>query len=125
MQAIYGQAGLYPVNKTLIEGLDVLDPKTRILDQSRIGPVLTGDPRIAGVAFTGSTETAQLINRSLAARDGALPALIAETGGQNVMLVDSSALPEQVVSDAVTCHSRSIEPRDNSVRAFTGFTCCG
>jgi len=85
---------------------------------SRIGPVLTGDPRIAGVAFTGSTETAQLINRSLAARDGALPALIAETGGQNVMLVDSSALPEQVVSDAVTSAFNSVGQRCSALRVL-------
>jgi RHH-type proline utilization regulon transcriptional repressor/proline dehydrogenase/delta 1-pyrroline-5-carboxylate dehydrogenase len=85
---------------------------------SRIGPVLTGDPRIAGVAFTGSTETAQLINRSLAAREGALPALIAETGGQNVMLVDSSALPEQVVSDAVTSAFNSVGQRCSALRVL-------
>jgi RHH-type transcriptional regulator, proline utilization regulon repressor / proline dehydrogenase / delta 1-pyrroline-5-carboxylate dehydrogenase len=85
---------------------------------SRIGPVLTGDARIAGVAFTGSTETAQLINRSLAARDGALPALIAETGGQNVMLVDSSALPEQVVTDAVTSAFNSVGQRCSALRVL-------
>ncbi|HTL49480.1 MAG TPA: L-glutamate gamma-semialdehyde dehydrogenase, partial [Steroidobacteraceae bacterium] len=85
---------------------------------SRIGPVLTGDPRVAGVAFTGSTETAKLINRSLAAREGALPALIAETGGQNVMLVDSSALPEQVVSDAVTSAFNSVGQRCSALRVL-------
>ncbi|HEU4517175.1 MAG TPA: bifunctional proline dehydrogenase/L-glutamate gamma-semialdehyde dehydrogenase PutA [Steroidobacteraceae bacterium] len=85
---------------------------------SRIGPVLTGDPRIAGVAFTGSTETARLINRSLAAHDGPLPALIAETGGQNAMLVDSSALPEQVVNDAVTSAFNAAGQRCSALRVL-------
>jgi RHH-type transcriptional regulator, proline utilization regulon repressor / proline dehydrogenase / delta 1-pyrroline-5-carboxylate dehydrogenase len=85
---------------------------------SRIGPALTGDPRVAGVVFTGSTETAQLINRSLAAREGALPALIAETGGQNAMLVDSSALPEQVVNDAVTSAFNAAGQRCSALRVL-------
>jgi RHH-type proline utilization regulon transcriptional repressor/proline dehydrogenase/delta 1-pyrroline-5-carboxylate dehydrogenase len=85
---------------------------------SRIGPVMTGDPRIAGVAFTGSTETAQRINRSLAAHDGPLPALIAETGGQNAMIVDSSALPEQVVSDAVTSAFNAAGQRCSALRVL-------
>jgi len=72
-------------------------------DGAIVGARLVADPRVAGVAFTGSTETAQLIHRTLAAREGAIPVLIAETGGQNAMIVDSSALPEQVVLDA--CHS--------------------
>ena len=62
-----------------------------------VGARIVADPRVAGVAFTGSTETAKAINRSLANRDGPIPVLIAETGGQNAMIVDSSALPEQVV----------------------------
>jgi RHH-type proline utilization regulon transcriptional repressor/proline dehydrogenase/delta 1-pyrroline-5-carboxylate dehydrogenase len=85
---------------------------------SRIGPALTGDSRIAGVAFTGSTDTARLINRSLAAHDGALPVLIAETGGQNAMLVDSSALPEQVVNDAVTSAFNSAGQRCSALRVL-------
>ncbi len=85
---------------------------------SRIGPALTGDPRVAGVAFTGSTETARLINRSLAAHDGPLPALIAETGGQNAMLVDSSALPEQVVNDAVTSAFNAAGQRCSALRVL-------
>jgi len=83
-----------------------------------IGPVLTGDTRVAGVAFTGSTETARLINRSLAARDGPLPVLIAETGGQNAMLVDSSALPEQVVADAVTSAFNAAGQRCSALRVL-------
>jgi RHH-type proline utilization regulon transcriptional repressor/proline dehydrogenase/delta 1-pyrroline-5-carboxylate dehydrogenase len=85
---------------------------------SRIGPALTGDARVAGVAFTGSTETARLINRSLAARDGPLPVLIAETGGQNAMLVDSSALPEQVVNDAVTSAFNAAGQRCSALRVL-------
>jgi len=85
---------------------------------SKVGPTLTGDPRIAGVAFTGSTETGQLINRSLAAHDGPLPVLIAETGGQNAMIVDSSALPEQVVNDAVTSAFNSAGQRCSALRVL-------
>ena len=85
---------------------------------SKIGPSITGDPRIAGVAFTGSTETARLINRALAAHDGPLPVLIAETGGQNAMLVDSSALPEQVVNDAVTSAFNAAGQRCSALRVL-------
>jgi len=85
---------------------------------SKIGPSITGDPRVAGVAFTGSTETARLINRTLAAHDGPLPVLIAETGGQNAMLVDSSALPEQVVNDAVTSAFNSAGQRCSALRVL-------
>src|ERR1700676_4385976 len=66
-----------------------------------VGAALVADSRIAGVAFTGSTETARAINQSLAQRPGPIVPLIAETGGQNAMIVDSSALPEQVVADVV------------------------
>ncbi len=61
-------------------------------DGARIGKTLLAHPALSGVAFTGSNETARIINRALAARDGAIPALIAETGGMNAMIVDSSAL---------------------------------
>ncbi|MFL6690157.1 MAG: bifunctional proline dehydrogenase/L-glutamate gamma-semialdehyde dehydrogenase PutA [Alphaproteobacteria bacterium] len=66
---------------------------------SKIGRIVLSDNRLAGVAFTGSTETAIVINRALAGRDGALPAIVAETGGMNAMIVDSTALPEQVARD--------------------------
>ncbi|MGH6892904.1 MAG: bifunctional proline dehydrogenase/L-glutamate gamma-semialdehyde dehydrogenase PutA, partial [Dongiaceae bacterium] len=66
-------------------------------DGPSVGAPLVNDPRVAGVAFTGSTETARAINRALAAKNGPIVPLIAETGGQNAMIVDSSALPEQVV----------------------------
>ncbi|MGB5131962.1 MAG: bifunctional proline dehydrogenase/L-glutamate gamma-semialdehyde dehydrogenase PutA, partial [Steroidobacteraceae bacterium] len=85
---------------------------------STIGAALIADPRIAGVVFTGSTETARLINRTLAAKDGALPVLIAETGGQNAMLVDSSALPEQVVNDAIQSAFNSAGQRCSALRVL-------
>jgi RHH-type proline utilization regulon transcriptional repressor/proline dehydrogenase/delta 1-pyrroline-5-carboxylate dehydrogenase len=66
-----------------------------------VGQALTRDPRVAGVAFTGGTETAQEIARTLAARPGPIVPFIAETGGINAMIVDSSALPEQVVADVL------------------------
>jgi RHH-type proline utilization regulon transcriptional repressor/proline dehydrogenase/delta 1-pyrroline-5-carboxylate dehydrogenase len=74
------------------------------------------DPRVAGVSFTGSTETAHMIHRSLAARDGEIPVLIAETGGLNAMIVDSSALPEQVVIDAALSAFNSAGQRCSALR---------
>ncbi|MEO1581987.1 MAG: bifunctional proline dehydrogenase/L-glutamate gamma-semialdehyde dehydrogenase PutA [Pseudomonadota bacterium] len=74
------------------------------------------DSRVAGVAFTGSTETALVINRTLAAREGQIGTLIAETGGQNAMIVDSSALPEQVVLDAVQSGFNSAGQRCSALR---------
>ncbi|MBC7917657.1 MAG: aldehyde dehydrogenase family protein, partial [Rhodoferax sp.] len=65
-----------------------------------VGAALVAAPGVAGVVFTGSTSVAKIINRALAAKDGPIVPLIAETGGINAMLVDSTALPEQV-SDAV------------------------
>ncbi|GLR63534.1 bifunctional proline dehydrogenase/L-glutamate gamma-semialdehyde dehydrogenase PutA [Marinospirillum insulare] len=84
---------------------------------SEIGPLLTSDSRVAGVSFTGSTETSQVINRSLAARENApLATLIAETGGQNAMIVDSTALPEQVVADIVESSFTSAGQRCSALR---------
>ncbi len=83
-----------------------------------VGAWLTQDPRIAGVAFTGSTETARLINRALAARDAPLATLVAETGGQNAMLVDSSALPEQVVADVIGSAFLSAGQRCSALRVL-------
>jgi RHH-type proline utilization regulon transcriptional repressor/proline dehydrogenase/delta 1-pyrroline-5-carboxylate dehydrogenase len=85
-------------------------------DGPKVGAPLVADPRVAGVAFTGSTETAQAINRALAARCGPLAALIAETGGQNVMIVDSSALPEQVVRDVLISSFQSAGQRCSALR---------
>ena len=83
-----------------------------------IGGALLPDVRLAGVAFTGSTEVARLINRTLAERDGAIATLIAETGGQNAMLVDSSALPEQVVLDTVKSAFNSAGQRCSALRVL-------
>ncbi len=85
---------------------------------AEVGAALVEDSRIAGVAFTGSTETAWAINRSLAARDGAIATLIAETGGQNVMLVDSSALLEQVVADVLYSGFQSAGQRCSALRVL-------
>jgi RHH-type proline utilization regulon transcriptional repressor/proline dehydrogenase/delta 1-pyrroline-5-carboxylate dehydrogenase len=81
-----------------------------------VGAPLVFDPRIAGIAFTGSTETARLINLSLAQRPGPIVPLIAETGGQNAMIVDSSALAEQVVADVLTSAFESAGQRCSSLR---------
>ncbi|KAA9131845.1 bifunctional proline dehydrogenase/L-glutamate gamma-semialdehyde dehydrogenase PutA [Marinihelvus fidelis] len=83
-----------------------------------VGARLTRDDRVDGVAFTGSTETARLINRSLAARESALATLVAETGGQNAMLVDSTALPEQVVKDVIGSAFLSAGQRCSALRVL-------
>jgi RHH-type proline utilization regulon transcriptional repressor/proline dehydrogenase/delta 1-pyrroline-5-carboxylate dehydrogenase len=83
-----------------------------------IGNQLINDPRIAGVAFTGSTETAQVINQALAKRPGVPLPLIAETGGQNAMIVDSTALPEQVVQDAIISGFQSAGQRCSALRVL-------
>ncbi|MFO1122137.1 MAG: bifunctional proline dehydrogenase/L-glutamate gamma-semialdehyde dehydrogenase PutA [Hyphomicrobiales bacterium] len=85
-------------------------------DGARIGKTLLAHPALAGVAFTGSNEIASLINRALAARDGAIPALIAETGGMNAMIVDSSALPEQAVRDVLASAFDSAGQRCSAAR---------
>jgi RHH-type proline utilization regulon transcriptional repressor/proline dehydrogenase/delta 1-pyrroline-5-carboxylate dehydrogenase len=85
-------------------------------DGAMIGGYAVADSRVAGVAFTGSTETARSINRALAGRDGPIAALIAETGGQNAMFVDSSALPEQIVHDSVLSAFNSAGQRCSALR---------
>ncbi len=85
-------------------------------DGAKIGGRAVADPRVAGVAFTGSTETARLINQTLAHRDGPIGILIAETGGQNAMFVDSSALPEQVVHDSIYSAFNSAGQRCSALR---------
>ncbi|WP_250657863.1 bifunctional proline dehydrogenase/L-glutamate gamma-semialdehyde dehydrogenase PutA [Alkalimarinus coralli] len=85
---------------------------------SVVGNAITQDERIAGVAFTGSTNTALRINRSLAARTGAIAPLIAETGGQNAMIVDSTALPEQVIKDVVQSAFKSAGQRCSALRVL-------
>jgi RHH-type transcriptional regulator, proline utilization regulon repressor / proline dehydrogenase / delta 1-pyrroline-5-carboxylate dehydrogenase len=81
-----------------------------------VGGALTADRRISGVAFTGSTQTARAINLALAKRPGPIVPLIAETGGQNAMIVDSSALPEQVVADVLTSAFDSAGQRCSALR---------
>ena len=81
-----------------------------------IGAALTGHPDVAGVVFTGSTEVARAINRTLAAKDGPIVPLIAETGGINAMMVDATALPEQVADDVVTSAFRSAGQRCSALR---------
>ncbi|HEX7108141.1 MAG TPA: L-glutamate gamma-semialdehyde dehydrogenase, partial [Aestuariivirga sp.] len=85
-------------------------------DGARIGKVLLAHAALSGVAFTGSNETASLINRALAARDGAFVSLIAETGGMNAMIVDSSALPEQAVRDVLASAFDSAGQRCSAAR---------
>jgi RHH-type proline utilization regulon transcriptional repressor/proline dehydrogenase/delta 1-pyrroline-5-carboxylate dehydrogenase len=80
------------------------------------GAAALGDARLAGVAFTGSTRTAQTLQRALAARNGAILPLIAETGGINAMIVDSTALPEQVVDDVVASAFGSAGQRCSALR---------
>jgi RHH-type proline utilization regulon transcriptional repressor/proline dehydrogenase/delta 1-pyrroline-5-carboxylate dehydrogenase len=83
-----------------------------------VGAPLVADPRVAGVAFTGGTETARAIARAIAARPGPLVPLVAETGGINAMVVDSSALPEQVVQDALTSAFGSAGQRCSALRVL-------
>ena len=81
-----------------------------------VGAALVALPGIAGVVFTGSTPVARTINRALAAKDGPIVPLIAETGGINAMLVDSTALPEQVVDAVVQSAFRSAGQRCSALR---------
>jgi RHH-type proline utilization regulon transcriptional repressor/proline dehydrogenase/delta 1-pyrroline-5-carboxylate dehydrogenase len=81
-----------------------------------VGASLVAHPHVAGVVFTGSTETGRTINRALAARDGPIVPLIAETGGINAMIVDATALPEQVSDDVVTSAFRSAGQRCSALR---------
>jgi RHH-type transcriptional regulator, proline utilization regulon repressor / proline dehydrogenase / delta 1-pyrroline-5-carboxylate dehydrogenase len=85
---------------------------------SLIGDYLLPDPRLSGVAFTGSTETAQFINRQLAQHHQAILPFIAETGGQNVMIADSSALVEHLVQDAITSAFNSAGQRCSALRVL-------
>lgn len=83
-----------------------------------IGDALLSDDRLAGIVFTGSTVTAKHINRVLAQREGAIPTFIAETGGQNAMLVDSTSLPEQVVADVMNSAFSSAGQRCSALRVL-------
>ncbi|GMU67785.1 MAG: hypothetical protein AMXMBFR37_01180 [Steroidobacteraceae bacterium] len=85
-------------------------------DGAEVGAAMSRADGLAGICFTGSTDTARLIERSMAARQGAIGTLIAETGGLNAMLVDSSALAEQVVLDAVASGFNSAGQRCSALR---------
>lgn len=102
---LFHAAGLNPDLLALLPG-----------DGTTTGAALVAHPGIDGVAFTGGTDTAQAINRTLAARDGALIPFIAETGGLNGLFVDSSALKEQVVDDVLTSAFGSAGQRCSALR---------
>ena len=87
-------------------------------DGPTVGATLVGDSRVAGVCFTGSTQTAQAIHRGLAATGNPRAPLIAETGGLNAMIVDSSALPEQAVRDIVVSAFQSAGQRCSALRVL-------
>jgi RHH-type proline utilization regulon transcriptional repressor/proline dehydrogenase/delta 1-pyrroline-5-carboxylate dehydrogenase len=101
---ILHQAGVPPSALHLLPG------------DGKVGAVLVADRRVAGVAFTGSTEVARAINRTLAAKDAPIVPLIAETGGINPMIVDATALPEQVTDDVVASAFRSAGQRCSALR---------
>lgn len=100
------EAGVPPAALALLPG------------DGRIGAAIVAHPDVAGVAFTGSTEVARHINRTLAAKDGPIVPLIAETGGQNAMLVDSTALLEQVIDDVVLSAFGSTGQRCSALRVL-------
>ena len=85
---------------------------------SVLGNTLLTRPEVSGVCFTGSTETAWTINRTLAARNAPIAALIAETGGQNALIADSSALPEQLVKDVLASAFDSAGQRCSAARVL-------
>jgi RHH-type transcriptional regulator, proline utilization regulon repressor / proline dehydrogenase / delta 1-pyrroline-5-carboxylate dehydrogenase len=83
-----------------------------------VGAAITSDPRVAGVVFTGSTATAKRIDRAMAANLDPFAPLVAETGGINAMIVDSTALPEQAVRDIVASAFRSAGQRCSALRCL-------
>ena len=85
---------------------------------SVLGPLLTSDERINGIMFTGSTETARSINQTLAQRKGPIVPFIAETGGQNALIADSTALPEQLVQDVIMSAFNSAGQRCSALRVL-------
>jgi RHH-type proline utilization regulon transcriptional repressor/proline dehydrogenase/delta 1-pyrroline-5-carboxylate dehydrogenase len=87
-----------------------------VTGDGRLGAALVAHPDVAGVVFTGSTDVARAINRALAAKDGPIVPLIAETGGINAMIVDATALPEQVADDVITSAFRSAGQRCSALR---------
>ena len=99
-------AGVLPAAITLLPG------------DGRLGAAVVAHADVDGVAFTGSVEVGRLINRALAAKDGPIVPLIAETGGQNAMIVDSTALPEQVIDDVVLSAFGSAGQRCSALRVL-------
>lgn len=87
-------------------------------DGAGVGASMTALPELAGVVFTGSNATAKAIHRSLAEHNREIPIVIAETGGQNAMIVDSSALPEQVTRDVITSAFLSAGQRCSALRVL-------
>jgi len=87
-------------------------------DGATVGARLTSDPRVAGVCFTGSTETALLIRKAMATHLAPGAPLIAETGGLNAMIVDSTALPEQAVRDVIASSFQSAGQRCSALRCL-------
>ncbi len=106
----------YRIVKIMHEAGVPKDAVNLVLGDGKIGSVLVGHKDVAGVVFTGSTEVAKAINRSLANKEGAIVPLIAETGGQNAMVVESSALIEQVIDDVITSAFGSAGQRCSALR---------
>jgi RHH-type proline utilization regulon transcriptional repressor/proline dehydrogenase/delta 1-pyrroline-5-carboxylate dehydrogenase len=104
--------------QTLYEAGVPAEALALVLGGTAVGVALVGDPRLAGIAFTGSTATAKAILRATIAHDGPIIPLIAETGGQNAMIVDSSALPEQVVADLLISAFQSAGQRCSAARVL-------
>lgn len=105
MVALLHEAGVPPEALALLHG-----------PGETVGAALVADPHTAGVCFTGSTAVARTIHRALAAKDGPIVPLVAETGGINAMLVDSTALPEQVIDAVVQSAFRSAGQRCSALR---------
>jgi RHH-type proline utilization regulon transcriptional repressor/proline dehydrogenase/delta 1-pyrroline-5-carboxylate dehydrogenase len=101
---LFHQAGITPAALHLVPG------------DGAVGELLVAHPHAAGVAFTGSTEVGRIINRTLASKNGPIVPLIAETGGINAMIVDATALPEQVTDDVVASAFRSAGQRCSALR---------
>lgn len=106
MAELMVEAGITPEAITILPG------------DGKIGAEIVAHPDVSGVAFTGSTEAAKHINRALAEKDGPIVPLIAETGGQNAMIVDSSALPEQVIDDVLHSAFGSSGQRCSALRVL-------
>ena len=101
---LFHRAGIAPTALHLVPG------------DGAVGALLVGHPRTAGVAFTGSTEVGRIINRTLAEKNGPIVPLIAETGGINAMIVDATALPEQVTDDVIASAFHSAGQRCSALR---------